>query len=61
MGCSRLVMFALPSWRESCAVQALRVVMVVGVLECGYLLFNGMQDRLEDRAKQEKRGRMPTT
>lgn len=35
--------------------QALRVVMVVGVLECGFLLFNNIQDRFEGQEAREKR------
>ncbi|CAM9592646.1 unnamed protein product [Laminaria digitata] len=35
--------------------QAVRVVMVVGVLECGFLLINNIQDRFEGQEARDKR------
>lgn len=36
-------------------VQAVRTVMVGGVMECGFLMFNAIQDRLEAKEAWKNR------
>lgn len=46
-----IVALDVPCWPS----QAVRVVMVIGVLECGFLLINNIQDRFEGQEAWEKR------